>query len=97
VHIGLRDGDGSELLRCLQALYPITSIAITGYGMPDDVARCEKAGFRQAAAAMETRLTEGRPPPRRNRRAGTLLGWGTRRRGTGLGPGPSGHGHLTDG
>ena len=43
--IGLPDGDGCELLAELQAMYPVKGMALTGYGMPDDIERCKRAGF----------------------------------------------------
>src|SRR5215472_6677973 len=43
--IGLPDGDGCELLAELRKLYPIDGIAISGYGMPQDIERCLVAGF----------------------------------------------------
>ncbi len=43
--LGLPDGDGCQLLRELQALAPVKALAITGFGMSDDVARTRDAGF----------------------------------------------------
>ncbi len=43
--IGLPDGTGIDLLRQVQAHRDLTAIALTGYGMEDDIARCLEAGF----------------------------------------------------
>jgi CheY-like chemotaxis protein len=43
--IGLPDGTGWELIRTLAAERPIRAIALTGFGMDDDVRRCQEAGF----------------------------------------------------
>ena len=44
--IGLPDGDGCDLFRELQMTdKPIRGIALSGYGMPEDVARTRAAGF----------------------------------------------------
>jgi CheY-like chemotaxis protein len=43
--IGLPDGTGWELIRALSAERPIRAIALTGFGMDDDVRRCQEAGF----------------------------------------------------
>jgi signal transduction histidine kinase/anti-sigma regulatory factor (Ser/Thr protein kinase) len=43
--IGLPDGNGYELLHALQTLSPIKGIALSGYGMKEDVDRSEAAGF----------------------------------------------------
>ena len=44
--IGLPDGTGLELMRRIVALRgPIPSIALTGYGMEDDIVRSREAGF----------------------------------------------------
>ena len=44
--IGLPDGNGIDLLGKLRALGPIPAIALTGYGMDEDIAQCRAAGFR---------------------------------------------------
>jgi len=44
--IGLWDGDGCDLFRELKALQKVEGIAVTGYGMKDDVERCMEAGFK---------------------------------------------------
>ena len=43
--IGLPDGTGLDLIRTLRREYKIPAIALTGYGMDDDVERCRDAGF----------------------------------------------------
>src|SRR5512147_171797 len=43
--IGLPDGSGLDLMRRLRARRPIPGIAVSGYGMDEDVARSREAGF----------------------------------------------------
>lgn len=43
--IGLPDGTGLELIRQLKAMKDIPAIALTGFGMDDDIAKCREAGF----------------------------------------------------
>jgi CheY-like chemotaxis protein len=43
--LGLPDGDGTDLLRYMSARSPLLAIAISGYGMPEDIARSRAAGF----------------------------------------------------
>lgn len=43
--IGLPDGNGYELMREFRERYQLRGIALTGYGMEDDVARSRAAGF----------------------------------------------------
>jgi CheY-like chemotaxis protein len=43
--IGLPDGTGIDLIREVHRLRPIPAIALTGFGMEEDVARCRDAGF----------------------------------------------------
>lgn len=43
--LGLPDGDGCELLAELSAIAPVRALAISGYGMPSDLARTRAAGF----------------------------------------------------
>lgn len=43
--IGLPDGSGLELMRRLRDEHGIRGIAITGYGMRDDLERSKAAGF----------------------------------------------------
>ncbi|HEY3932192.1 MAG TPA: ATP-binding protein, partial [Verrucomicrobiae bacterium] len=44
--IGLPDGSGCDLLNELQKCSPIKGIALTGFGMEEDIARSEAVGFR---------------------------------------------------
>lgn len=43
--LGLPDGDGCNLLRDLQQNGPVRAIAITGFGMAEDIERSKAAGF----------------------------------------------------
>ncbi|MFT3781685.1 MAG: response regulator [Nibricoccus sp.] len=43
--IGLPDGNGCELMAEFRARFGISGIALTGYGMDEDVRRSEEAGF----------------------------------------------------
>lgn len=43
--IGLPDGTGHDLMRHIKQNYQIPGVALTGYGMEDDVARSRDAGF----------------------------------------------------
>ena len=43
--IGLPDGSGLDLMAELSRRYGLRGIALTGYGMEDDVARSREAGF----------------------------------------------------
>lgn len=43
--IGLPDGNGYELMAELKEQKPVKGIALTGYGMVEDVARSQNAGF----------------------------------------------------
>jgi DNA-binding response OmpR family regulator len=43
--IGLPDGDGFRLMRELQELHGLKGIALTGYGLDDDIALSKEAGF----------------------------------------------------
>jgi signal transduction histidine kinase/CheY-like chemotaxis protein len=43
--IGLPDRNGYELMQALRALQPVVGVALTGYGMHDDVRRTAEAGF----------------------------------------------------
>lgn len=44
--IGLPDGDGWQLLRRLHLPRPVYAIAMSGYGMIDDLERSADVGFR---------------------------------------------------
>jgi two-component system CheB/CheR fusion protein len=43
--LGLPDGSGLELMEQLRAMYDLKGIALTGYGMEEDLRRCKDAGF----------------------------------------------------
>jgi CheY-like chemotaxis protein len=43
--IALPDGNGLELMRQLRARLPIKAIAISGFGMEDDIRKSKEAGF----------------------------------------------------
>ncbi|MGH9441098.1 MAG: ATP-binding protein [Thermoanaerobaculia bacterium] len=44
--IGLPDGSGLELLAALRSIHSVPGIVVSGFGMPDDLARSRGAGFR---------------------------------------------------
>lgn len=72
--IGLPDGSGTDLMRRVREIRPLPAIAVSGYGMEEDVRRSERAGFAahvtkpvdlcrlQAAIAMAIRETTAPPP-----------------------------------
>ena len=43
--IGLPDGDGFELMRTLSTRHGLLGVALTGYGMEQDIAKSRSAGF----------------------------------------------------
>ena len=43
--IGLPDGTGIELMSLLRKSGPLRGVALTGYGMDEDIRRCREAGF----------------------------------------------------
>jgi len=43
--IGLPDGDGCELLKTLSVFHPLKAVAISGFGMKEDIERALTAGF----------------------------------------------------
>jgi CheY-like chemotaxis protein len=43
--LGLPDGTGSELMEKLRDRYQLRGIALSGYGMQEDLARSRAAGF----------------------------------------------------
>jgi CheY-like chemotaxis protein len=43
--LGLPDGSGCDLMRKLRADYRLRGIALSGFGMDDDIRRAEEAGF----------------------------------------------------
>jgi HAMP domain-containing protein/signal transduction histidine kinase len=44
--LALPDGSGIDLMRTLQSTRPVLGIALTGFGMEDDVRKCREAGFQ---------------------------------------------------
>jgi len=44
--LGLPDGSGLDLMRRLRQQHGLTGICLTGYGMEDDLAQSNEAGFR---------------------------------------------------
>jgi PAS domain S-box-containing protein len=66
--LGLPDGSGQDLMRELVSRYGLKGIAISGYGMEDDIRRSREAGFaqhltkpvnRQALEAMIRQVVQG--------------------------------------
>ena len=45
--IGLPDGSGLDLVRQIQARYPIKGIAVSGFGMEEDLSSSKRAGFAE--------------------------------------------------
>lgn len=45
--LGLPDGTGYELMRAMRSRSPIKGIAISGYGMSDDIQKSQEAGFAE--------------------------------------------------
>jgi PAS domain S-box-containing protein len=45
--LGLPDGSGHELMRQIRALYDVRGIALSGYGMEEDLRRSVEAGFAE--------------------------------------------------
>jgi CheY-like chemotaxis protein len=45
--IGLPDGTGHDLMRQIKQKYGIPGVALTGYGMEDDLARSREVGFAE--------------------------------------------------
>jgi CheY-like chemotaxis protein len=45
--IGLPDGSGIDLMERLNAEHSMVGIALTGYGMEDDIRKSRDAGFRE--------------------------------------------------
>jgi HAMP domain-containing protein/signal transduction histidine kinase len=44
--LGLPDGSGIDLMQALQSKRPVIGIALTGFGMEDDIRKGREAGFR---------------------------------------------------
>jgi signal transduction histidine kinase len=45
--IGLPDGSGVDLMRSIRSRHSIPAIALTGFGMDQDIANCREAGFSE--------------------------------------------------
>lgn len=45
--LGLPDGDGFEIMRAMRARHIVPGIAMSGYGMEDDIRRSNEAGFTE--------------------------------------------------
>ena len=45
--LGLPDGSGHELMRAIRRSYPVRAIALSGYGMEEDVRNSRDAGFAE--------------------------------------------------
>lgn len=45
--LGLPDGNGFDLMSELRRLYGLRGIALSGYGMEEDIARSMESGFRE--------------------------------------------------
>ena len=43
--LGLPDGSGLDLMREIQRMRPVPAIALSGYGMEDDLRQTKEAGF----------------------------------------------------
>jgi CheY-like chemotaxis protein len=43
--VGLPDGSGVDLMRRLREKYPVRGVALSGFGMDEDVRRAMEAGF----------------------------------------------------
>ena len=44
--LGLPDGSGLDIMRTLNAERPLFGIALTGFGMDDDIRKSRDAGFK---------------------------------------------------
>ncbi len=68
--LGLPDGSGHELMRELASLYGLRGIALSGYGMEEDLRKSRQAGFERhlikpvSPQALETAIVQvaGSPP-----------------------------------
>ncbi len=45
--IGLPDGSGLDLMRIIQSRRPVSAIALSGFGMDEDIRRSREAGFHE--------------------------------------------------
>jgi CheY-like chemotaxis protein len=77
--IGLPDGTGVEMMEKLRAQHGLCGIALSGYGMEEDVARTRKAGFlahlikpihiaelRRVLASLSSKLSQATAPQSEN-------------------------------
>jgi CheY-like chemotaxis protein len=44
--LGLPDGSGIDLMKMLRSERPVLGIALTGFGMEDDIRKSHEAGFK---------------------------------------------------
>ena len=44
--LALPDGNGTDLMQTLHSTRPLLGIALTGFGMEDDIRKCREAGFQ---------------------------------------------------
>ncbi len=45
--LGLPDGDGCQIMRTVRARHPVPGIAMSGFGMEEDIAKSRESGFRE--------------------------------------------------
>ena len=45
--LGLPDGTGYDIMRCMHSVHGIPGIAMSGYGMEEDMRRSREAGFAE--------------------------------------------------
>ena len=70
--IGLPDGSGMELMQTLQSARPLFGIALTGYGMEDDIRKSYDSGFNHHLVKpvdlnkLDSLIQEGASPSARN-------------------------------
>lgn len=43
--IDLRDGNGCDVFDTVKSMYPAKGMALTGHALPEEVRRCQRAGF----------------------------------------------------
>ncbi|HEY8668227.1 MAG TPA: PAS domain-containing protein [Tepidisphaeraceae bacterium] len=81
--IGLPDGTGHDVIRQLSAVQRVRGLAVSGYGMEDDVRRCREAGFRehltkpinvQQLEAVVRRMLQEKPTPDEQRQGIEMQG-----------------------
>ena len=70
--IGLPDGSGMELMQTLQSARPLFGIALTGYGMEDDIRKSYDSGFNHHLVKpvdlnkLDSLIQQGASPSARN-------------------------------